>query len=214
MENEEIIKLIVEKVIENMVGYSKSKLEIPVEVSGRHVHLSKEHVEHLFSGEDRLKVLKELSQPGQYQCDKRVTLIGPKGIIQNVAILGPSRSETQVEVSMTDARNLGITPPIRESGNLENTIGLVIATEGKAVQIQQGVIVAKRHIHMTPEDAEELSVKDGQHVKVKIKSKRPVILEDVLVRVSSKYRLAMHIDHDEGNAAGYEIGNTGEIVKY
>lgn len=211
MVNEDIIKLIVEKVMDNMGDYLKANLEIPIEVSGRHVHLSKEHMEHFFPDEGELKVIKELSQPGQFQYDKRVTLIGPKGVIQNVAILGPARSETQVEISFTDARILGITPPIRESGKLENSTGIVIAAEGKVVQINQGVIVAKRHIHMTPKDAEEFAVKDGQHVKVKIKSKRPVVLEDVLVRVSPKYRLSMHIDYDEGNAAGYERGTKGEI---
>ncbi|SCZ04439.1 phosphate propanoyltransferase [Alkaliphilus peptidifermentans] len=210
---EELIKEIVEKVIDNIVGCQECSMEIPLEVSARHVHLSKEHMEFLFGSQDQLKTLKELSQPGQFVYDKRVTLMGSKGFISNVAILGPARSDTQVEISYTDARTLGVNPPIRESGNLEGTGRIIIAAGGKAVNLNQGVIIAKRHIHMTPKDAEDLQVKDGQQVKVRIKSKRPVVLEEVLIRVSGKYRLSMHIDHDEGNAAAYRPGTIGVIIK-
>lgn len=198
--------------MENIEGCQENSIEIPVEVSARHIHLSKEHMEFLFDSEDQLKVLKELSQPGQFVYDKRVTLMGPKGVISNVAILGPARRDTQVEISYTDARTLGVNPPIRESGALENTEGLIIAAGVRAINLDQGVIIAKRHIHMTPKEAEALHVKDGQHVKVRIKSQRPVILEEVLVRVSEKYKLSMHIDHDEGNAAAYQTGTVGEII--
>ncbi|MCC5912237.1 MAG: phosphate propanoyltransferase [Clostridiaceae bacterium] len=211
--NEELIQQIVNEVIGNIKGCQNNSAEIPLETSARHVHLSEEHIEFLFGNQSELNVLKELSQPGQVQYDKRVTLLGPKGVIHNVAILGPARKNTQVEISYTDARVLGVNPPIRESGKLENTEGIIIATGKKALTLEEGVIVAKRHIHMTSKDAEVLQVKDGEYVKVRVKSQRPVILEDVLVRVSDKYRLSMHIDHDEGNATAYRPGTVGEIIK-
>ncbi|AKL93921.1 propanediol utilization protein PduL [Clostridium aceticum] len=210
---EELIKQIVEKVMQNIEGYQQTSTEIPVEVSARHVHLSKEHMTALFGDEAQLAILKELSQPGQFQYDKRITLMGPKGSISNVAILGPVRKDTQVEISYTDARTLGISPPLRESGNLEDTEGVMIVAGRRVVNIDKGVMIAKRHIHMTPENAKVFGVEDGQQVKVRIKSQRPVVLEDVLIRVSEKYRLSMHIDHDEGNAAAYQPGMTGEIIK-
>ncbi|ABR46495.1 Propanediol utilization protein [Alkaliphilus metalliredigens QYMF] len=210
---EEQIKQIVEQVIKTFEEAQSVPMEVPVEVSARHIHLSKEHISLLFGSEDQLSIIKELSQPGQFQYDKRVTLIGPKGSIGNVAILGPSRDETQVEISYTDARALGIKPPLRESGDLQDTAGIIIATGHKAINLEGGVMIAKRHIHMTPKDAEVFHVKDGEHVKVRIESKRPIVLEDVLVRVNEKYGLSMHIDHDEGNAAAYQPGTTGKMIK-
>jgi len=207
------VEAIVKAVVSQMRTTQEKTSEIPVEVSARHIHLSREHMEFLFGGEDQLKIVKELSQPGQYVYDKRVTLMGPKGCIQNVAILGPSRPNTQVEISLTDARGLGINPPIKESGDLKDSAGVIIAAGGKAINLEQGVIIAKRHIHMTPAEAQGLNVKDGELVKVKINSERPVILEAVLIRVNEKYSLSMHIDHDEGNAAAYRPGTTGLIMK-
>lgn len=211
--NEKQIEAIVSAVLAQVATKQKDLKEVPVEVSARHVHLSKEDMEFLFGGEDQLKKVKDLSQPGQYVYDQRVTIMGPKGCIQNVAILGPSRPNTQVEISLTDARVLGVKAPIRESGDLKNSAGIIIAAGGKAINLEEGVIVAKRHIHMTPQDAKTYDVKDGDLVKVRIQSERPVVLEDVLIRVSEKYSLSMHIDHDEGNAAAYQPGTTGIIMK-
>jgi putative phosphotransacetylase len=155
---------------------------------------------------------KDLSQPGQFQYNERVTLIGPKGVLKGVAILGPARDKTQVEISKTDAIALGINPPVRESGDLDGSEKIYIATEKTVIEANESVIIAKRHIHMTQEDAKRLGVKDKQLVRVRINSDRPVVLEDVVVRVNSRYRLSMHIDFDEANGAGYEDGTLGEMI--
>ena len=175
---------------------------IPVEASARHIHLSKADLIKLF-GETPITKKKDLSQPGQYQCNERVKLIGPKGVINGVAILGPSRDKTQVEISMTDAFALGLKPPIRDSGELSGSEAIFIAGDEGVILSPESVIIAKRHIHMTDIDAEHFKVRDGDLVKVKIFSQRPVIFEDVLIRVKKSYKLAMHIDLDEANAVGY-----------
>jgi len=184
-----------------------------VETSARHVHLSQEDLEKLFGEGAKLTYKKELSQPGQYACEERVTIVGPKNSISNVIILGPVRSSTQVEVSLTDARTLGITAPVRESGHTEGTPGCKIIGPKGEIEIKEGVIAAKRHIHMTPEDAEKFGVKDKDIVSVKIESERSTIYGDVVVRVSPKFALAMHIDTDEANAACVSCPCYGEIVK-
>ena len=196
---------IIRKVIQD-----KSR-KIPIEASGRHVHLSQEHIETLFGPGYELKEKRELSQPGQYQCEERVRLVGPKGVMNNVTILGPKRGNTQVEVSMTDALVLGIKPPINESGDLTGASDVYITYKDKIVALKQGVIVAKRHIHMTPEDAERMGVENSQIVSVEVRSKRPVILQDVTVRVSPNFRLNMHIDYDEANSCAYENGVYGVL---
>lgn len=206
--NEEIIKEIVKKVIDT-IGESNT---IPIEVSARHVHLSKEHIEKLFGKDYNMAKKKDLSQPGQFQYDERVTLIGPKGVLKGVAILGPARKRTQVEISKTDARTLGINPPVRQSGDLDRSEKIYIATEKAVVEARESVIIAKRHIHMTPEDAKRFGVEDKQLVSVRIKSDRTVVFEDVLVRVNESYKLSMHIDFDEANASGYIDGAVGEII--
>ncbi|WP_432409617.1 phosphate propanoyltransferase [Wukongibacter sp. M2B1] len=185
---------------------------IPVEASARHVHLSEEHIEKLFGKDHEMSRKKELSQPGQFQYEERVTLIGPKGVLKGVAILGPARNNTQVEISKTDARTLGINPPVRESGKLNGSRDIYIATEKAVVEAKESVIIAKRHIHMTPEDSERFGLNDKQLVSVRVKGDRSVIFEDVVVRVNSKYKLSMHIDFDEANASGYKDGVIGEIV--
>lgn len=184
-----------------------------VETSARHVHLSNEDLEILFGKGATLTFKKELSQPGQYACEERVTVVGPKKSIPNVIILGPTRPETQVEVSLTDARTLGIDAPVRESGSIENTPGCKIVGPCGEIEITKGVIAAKRHIHMTPEDAQKFDVKDKDIVQVKITSERSTIYGDVVVRVSPKFGLAMHIDTDEANAACVACPCYGEIVK-
>lgn len=205
---EALINEIVKKVMET-IGNEK---RVPVEASARHVHLSKEHIEKLFGKAYKMSKKKDLSQPGQFQYQERVTLIGPRGVLKSVAILGPARNRTQVEVSKTDARILGIAPPVRESGKLDGSGSIYIATEKAVVHAEEAVIVAKRHIHMTTEDAKAFEVNDKQLVSVRINGERPSIFEDVVVRVNDNYRLSMHIDFDEANAAGYQDGVMGEII--
>lgn len=185
-----------------------------VETSARHVHLTEADVEKLFGAGAKLTPKKDLSQPGQFACEERVTLVGPKKSIANVIILGPTRSATQVEISLTDARTLGVTAPVRESGNVAGSGACKIVGPAGEIEIAEGVIAAQRHIHMTPEDAAKEGVQDKQIVSVKIDTEgRALIFGDVVVRVSEKFATAMHIDTDESNAAGAGGNTTGEIVK-
>lgn len=173
-----------------------------IETSARHVHLTKETIETLFGAGYELTVKKELSQPGQYACNERVTVVGPKKELAGVSILGPARSADQVELSATDARSIGLGIAIRESGDVAGTPGCKLVGPCGEVEISEGVIVAKRHIHMTTADAAKFGVADKQIVSVKAESaERSCIFEDVVVRVSDSYALAMHIDTDESNAA-------------
>ena len=185
-----------------------------VETSARHVHLTEEHIKILFGEGASLTVKKPLSQPGQFACEERVTLVGPKKSIPNVIILGPARSATQVEVSLTDARTLGVDAPVRESGDIAGSGACKIVGPCGEVEISEGVIAAKRHIHLTPADAEAFGVEDKQIVSVKISSAdRSTIFGDVVVRVSPKFAAAMHIDTDESNAACAFGKCYGEILK-
>ncbi len=183
---------------------------IPVELSARHVHLSEEDAMALFG--HPLTPVRELSQPGQFLCKERVRLIGPKNVMDNVAILGPARKATQVEVSATDARALGVKAPVRQSGDTAGSPGIILASDTGIVGIASGVIVAARHIHMAPSDAEHYGLVDKDRVCVRLGTERPLVLEDVLVRVNKDFRLAMHIDADEGNGAGWHKGVTGIIL--
>lgn len=185
-----------------------------VETSARHVHVTKEHLEILFGKGATLTNKKDLSQPGQFACEERVTIVGPKGEMPGVTILGPERPATQVEIALTDARKLGLAAPIRESGDIEGSAPCKIVGPCGEVEIEKGVIAAKRHIHMTPADAAELNVSDKEVVSVKVETpERSLIFGDVVVRVSEKFALAMHIDTDESNAAGCGREVYGEIVK-
>lgn len=184
-----------------------------VETSARHVHVTEKDLEILFGAGAKLTHKKDLSQPGQFACEERVTVVGPKKELANVSILGPCRPETQVELSATDARSIGIAAPVRESGDLEGSGACKIVGPCGEVELTKGVIIAKRHIHMTPADAAEFGVKDKDIVSVKIESaERTAILCDTVVRVSEKYALAMHIDTDESNAVGAGRDQKGEIV--
>lgn len=188
--------------------------KVLVETSARHVHLTEEHIEALFGKGATLTHKKDLSQPGQFACEERVTLVGPKKSIPNVIILGPARSATQVEVSFTDARTLGVEAPVRESGDIAGSAGCKIVGPAGEIEITEGVIVAKRHIHLTPADAEAFGVADKQVVSVKIDSAdRSTIYGDVVCRVSPKFAAAMHIDTDEANAACAFGKIYGEIIK-
>lgn len=187
--------------------------EFIVETSARHVHVTQEHLETLFGKGAALTNKKDLSQPGQFACEERVTIVGPKRTLENVSILGPVRPATQVELSATDARSIGIAAPVRESGDIAGSAGCKIVGPCGEIEISEGVIVAKRHIHLTPADAEELGVKDKQIVWVKITTpERSAILGDVVCRVSEKFARAMHIDTDESNAVGAGKDQMGEIV--
>ena len=184
-----------------------------VETSARHVHLTESDFKILFGNEATLTVKKNLSQPGQYACEERVSIVGPKKEISGVSILGPFRSASQVELSATDARSIGLPIVIKESGDLRGTPGCKIVGPKGSLELQEGVIVAKRHIHATSEDAKKLGVKDKDIVSVKINTpERSLIFGDVVVRVSDSYALAMHIDTDEANAAGCAGTVMGEIV--
>ena len=211
MDKNELEKIVRNKVIELLDGNNKK--EFMVEASGRHVHLSEEHMKELFGADYKLTPAKDLSQPGQFACKERVRVIGSKGEFPGVVILGPCRNATQVELSMTDCTAIGVKPVLRESGKIENTPGILIGVGDKYIKIDKGVIVAQRHVHMTPDDAENFGVKDGEIVKVKIDSKRPLIFDDVLIRVKDTFRLSMHIDYDEANACAYEMGTMGRIYK-
>ena len=186
--------------------------KVIVETSARHIHVTQETLETLFGKGAQLHNKKDLSQPGQFACEEKVTLVGPKGQM-NVSVLGPVRPADQVELSLTDARALGITVPVRESGDIAGTPGLKLIGPAGEKQISEGAIAAKRHIHMTPEDAAEFGVSDKQIVSVKLDTPRALIFGDVVVRVSPKFALAMHIDTDECNAACAFGQVFGEIIK-
>lgn len=187
--------------------------KILVEISARHAHLSDEHLEVLFGKGHQLTNLKELSQPGQYATEERVTIKGPKGEMGRVIILGPTRPETQVEISATDARSLGVDAKIRMSGDIEGTNGMTLVGPEGSIELDKGVIVAKRHIHLSEEEAKEYGLNDKDVVTVDIETEeRSLTFGDVVVRVNPNFRAAMHIDTDEGNAAGI-AGSTMGIIK-
>lgn len=184
-----------------------------IETSARHVHVSRRVLDILFGEGYELTAKKELSQPGQFACEERVQVIGPKNSFPAVSILGPIRPETQVELSAGDARSIGVKAPIRESGDLEGSAGCKLVGPKGEIELEDGVIIAKRHIHMTDEDAAKYELKDKDVVSVKVDTnERSLIFGDVVVRVSPKYSLAMHIDTDESNAAGCTPGLIGEIL--
>ncbi len=189
--------------------------KVLVEISARHVHVSKEDLEVLFGTGYELTVKKELSQPGQFACEERVKVIGTKGEFPAVSILGPCRKETQVELSLTDARSIGVVAPVRESGDLEGSGSCTLVGPAGEVKIEKGVIAAKRHIHATTADAEKMGLTNGEIVSVEIPTSngRNLTFGDVIVRVSDSYALAMHIDTDEANAAGMAPNTIGTVVK-
>ena len=186
------------------------RLFVELEASGRHVHVTKEQALALFG--HPLTPKRELSQPGQYLSNERVTVIGPKGRFDNVAVLGPERSAGQVEVSMTDTRTLGITAPVRLSGDIKDTPGAILQGAQGTVALKEGVIVARRHIHITPEDAQQMGVTDKQVVNLQTYTHRPLTFGDVVVRVSPDFETYVHLDYDEANACGFQSGDLGRIL--
>lgn len=195
-----------EQLVENVLR----RVFIEMEASGRHVHVTKEQAEKLFG--HGLTPDRPLSQPGQWVAKERVTVIGPKGEFKNVAVLGPERKEGQVEISLTDGRILGIAPPVRPSGDVKDSPGAVLKGPLGEVQLKQGVIAAQRHIHITPADAEKFGVKDKQIVRLQTYTARPLIFDDVLVRVSGDFATRVHLDFDEANACGYKTADLGRIL--
>ncbi|MEW9697638.1 phosphate propanoyltransferase [Paenibacillus sp. SI8] len=186
--------------------------KVPVGISARHIHLSEQHIGILFGQGYQLTSMKDLSQPNQFAANETVAIVGPKGKFDKVRILGPARGSTQIEVSRTDAFSLGIHPPVRESGYIEGTPGLKVIGPHGEVELDQGVIVAARHVHFHTTDAANWGIKDKQLLRVKLNGERPLIFEDVIARVSDEYALDMHIDTDEGNAAGVKTGDLAEIL--
>lgn len=183
-----------------------------VGVSNRHIHLSQQDLETLFGKGYQLTKIKDLSQPGQFAADETLDLVGPKGTIPKVRILGPIRQDTQVEISVSDSIKLGLMPPVRDSGDIQNTPGISLVSQKGSLQIDKGVIVAKRHLHLDPKTANDMGLKDKDTVTVRLHSQRPLDLEEVLVRVSDKYAPDLHIDVDEANAALAKNGDMAEIV--
>lgn len=196
--------------ISGLIGAVMRRVFVEMEASGRHVHLTEEQARTLFG--HGLTPVKELSQPGQYAARERVTLVGPKGSLKNVAVLGPARREAQVEISLTDARSLGLTVPIRPSGDVSGSPGITLVGPVGQVTLTEGVIAAQRHIHLPPADAQRFGVKDQQTVKLRTFTARPVVFEDVLVRVSPDFAPRVHLDYDEANACGFAPGDLGRIL--
>ena len=186
---------------------------IPVGISNRHIHLSAEHIEELFGKGHTLTPDKNLKQVGEFAAKETVTLVGPKGVIRGVRVLGPVRKFTQIEISRTDGFNLGIVPPLRDSGQIEGTPGIVVVGTAGAVTLDKGVICAARHIHMGDEDARKFNMTDGERVTVKIDGPRGGTFDNVLVRVNPKFLLEFHIDTDEANAAELKNGETVTFIK-
>ena len=200
VDREELIEKITVRIIENLKRLSEDPCQVPVGVSARHVHLAREHVELLFGRGYELTPLKALSQKDQFACAEQVDLIGPRGELKKVRILGPERKDTQIELSSGDSRALGLSPPVRTSGDVAGTPGLLMRGPGGEVMLESGVIIADRHIHMTPEDARWFGVSEKERVSVCIKGPRGGVLDNVVIRVSESARLDFHVDTDDANA--------------
>ncbi len=197
---------------EDIVQAVVKALTIEVEASGRHVHLTRQAVERLFGPGHRLTPTKPLSQPGQFACAERVDVVGPKGTLKNVAVLGPERQACEVEVSRTDAVALGIQPPVRQSGDISGSSPVTIRVGENTVELTEGLIIAQRHVHLTPEDAKRFGVTDGQVVGLKCLTGRPAVLLDTVCRVSDKFATYVHLDYDEANACGWAKGDRARLV--
>lgn len=207
-----VTRLVIEQVNKIEAAQNTSD-KVLIGVSNRHVHLDRETMDVLFGKGSELHFKKELVQPGQFASEETVTIKGPRGEIKRVRVLGPLRAKTQIEVSKTDSFTLGIKPPVRESGHLDGTPGLTLIGPKGSVDLDAGCIIALRHIHMSPDDASHFGVTNGQVVRVKVGGDRGGILDDVVVRVSPKYKLEMHVDVDEGNGLGLATGDFVEILK-
>lgn len=191
-----------------------SKTKIPLEVSARHLHLCQKDLDFLFGKNYPLKPIKGLSQPGEFASDSVISLVGPKGTIERVRVIGPVRAATQVEISLTDARLLGINPPINVSGDLTGAADIKVVNGKKVLDLKAGVIAAKRHLHLSLEEAKKLKLTNGQEVSFKTVGDRGLVFDHVAVRAGEKYKMAFHVDTDEANAAGLKgEGEMAELVK-
>ncbi|WDU81058.1 phosphate propanoyltransferase [Lysinibacillus sp. G01H] len=214
---ENLVQKIVEEVLQQVLKNQSSPPhdgKIPIGVSARHVHLAQAEVEQLFGENYQLTPKFELSQPGQFAAEETVVIAGPKGSIERVRILGPARSLSQVEVSWTDAMKLGLKPPLRISGDIQGSSPVTLIGPKGSVVLNEGLIIAQAHIHMSPADSARFQVADGQSVQIKVEGIRPIILSNVVIRVSERYRLEMHIDTDEANAGLIQQGTLAEIVHH
>ena len=212
--SESQIRNLVEKVIENVKLSEKDRADVPVGVSNRHIHLSREHVEILFGKGYELTKLKELSQPGQYACKEQLTLVGPSmRAIEGVRVLGPERKSSQVEISRTDSFTLKVKPPVRESGDIKGSAPVTIIGPKGIVTLPEGCIIANRHIHMSVDEAKKYNVTDGEYVDVMLEGERRSLFYDVQIRVHKDFRLEMHIDTDDANAAGVGNGFKAKLIK-
>jgi putative phosphotransacetylase len=213
--NQNSIQAIVKEVVERLSAPASSERKtVPIAISARHCHLSKEDVETLFGHGYELTVRSELSQPSQFAANETVVIAGPRGSIEKVRILGPARSMTQVEVSQTDSIKLGLKVPLRISGDIADSAPITIIGPKGSIFKKEGCIVARAHIHMTPEDARAFNVNDGECVRVTAQGERPVTFEKIMIRVSGRYKLEMHIDTDEANAGLIFPGQEGVVQKY
>lgn len=212
--NEHAIQSIVDEVLAKLNGATANHSSVPMAVSARHCHLSKSDLESLFGEGYELTKKADLSQPGQFAANETITIVGPRGSIEKVRILGPARHITQVEVSRTDSVKLGLKPPLRESGDIEGSAPITLVGPRGSIYKSEGLIIAQAHIHMNPEDAASFGVENGEYVKIEVDGERPVTLGKVLIRVSTRYKLEMHVDTDEANA-GLITGKTmGKLIKY
>ncbi|WP_369354514.1 phosphate propanoyltransferase [Lysinibacillus capsici] len=214
---ENLVQKIVEEVLQQVLKNQSSPPhdgKIPIGVSARHVHLAQAEVEQLFGENYQLTPKFELSQPGQFAAEETVVIAGPKGSIERVRILGPARSLSQVEVSWTDAMKLGLKPPLRISGDIQGSSPVTLIGPKGSVVLNEGLIIAQAHIHMSPADSARFQVVDGQSVQIKVEGIRPIILSNVVIRVSERYRLEMHIDTDEANAGLIQQGTLAKIVHH
>lgn len=196
--------------LENLAAQVAQRIFVELEASGRHVHVTAQQAQTLFG--HSLTPQRPLSQPGQFLAKERVTVVGPKGEFHDVAVLGPERKEAQVELSLTDGRALGIDLPIRLSGDIQGSSGAVLLGSQGRVELTAGAIAAQRHIHLTPEAAERFGVRDRQRVRLKTFTRRPLVFEDVVVRVSPDFAPYAHLDYDEANACGFRKGDLGRIL--
>lgn len=206
---QQLVEIVTQAVMKEL---NNNDNQVPVGISVRHIHLTRSNIDWLFGRNYQLTPKKALSQPGQYACEECLDVIGPKGVLTKVRILGPERNSTQVELSQTDCRTIGITAPVRDSGDLEGTPGITLRGPLGEIQVPKGVIIADRHIHMSPADAMRFGVKDGDHVSVKIDGIKPGIMNHVLIRSNDKMRLDMHIDTDDGNAFQLKQGQLVTIL--
>lgn len=213
MDQKELTAIIEETVKEILGDSAEARDQVPIAVSNRHAHLSRAALDRLFGHGYELKKLKDLSQSGQFAAKETVIVIGPKGKLQNVRVLGPTRGETQVEVSLTDARSIGVQVPIRNSGNIEGSPSFLLQGPKGQLKVEKGLICAARHIHMHTNDAATFGVSDGDIVKVAVDGDRAITFDNTLIRVSPKYQLEMHIDFDEANAANIRTGAVGLVKR-